>query len=173
MSVKRRLLKCFKLNPKPLLGFKCTTPSASGSDTGFGEEFEENEEKQREFHDTDDPGLHQEPPCVITCLIYFSSQNCPLWQSQFVAIPRKCQSNEGGAHSHVPNGISIKPKPRVHKSRQPSPLREGTLLHPDTSHSWLLLSLQANRLKSRAARRKKSTEEKRLLLLIAVYLDIF
>jgi len=47
MSAKRRLLKCFKHNPKPLLGFKCTTPSASGSDTGFGEEFEENEEKQR------------------------------------------------------------------------------------------------------------------------------
>lgn len=49
MSAKRRLLKCFKHNPKPLLGFKCTTPSASGSDTGSGEEFEENEEKQREF----------------------------------------------------------------------------------------------------------------------------
>lgn len=155
MSAKR-LLECFKRNPKPLLGFKCTTLSASGSDTNSYEEFERNEEKQREFHNTRlwhwGPRTSPRTPLRdymfnLLLISKLSTMTEPICHDPAQVSAEPGRGGGGGdwdgAHYHVPNGISMKLKPRVHRSRQPSPLREGTLLHQDTSHSWLLLSLQA------------------------------
>lgn len=144
MSAKRRLLECFKYNPKPLLGFKCTTPSASGWHQLLRRVWRETESFALQGYDTDGPRTSPRTSLRDYMFNLLLISKLSTMTEPICRDPAQVSVEQGGGvHSHVPNGISMKPEPRVHRSRQHSPLREGTLLHPDTSHSRLLLSLQA------------------------------